>query len=183
MTGDLLELRTKRLRLTPLRPRDAEALHDLWTSRGVRRFLWDGEAIPRERTAEIVRESARLFEQQGFGLWGARRARRGDLLGFGGFWYFRDPPELELLFGVREDAWGRGFATELGRALIDCAFGRLRFERLLASTDAGNEASARVLTKLGFAPRGRRVVEGLDTLFFELVRTVSPDDGGGRGKS
>ncbi|HET9336851.1 MAG TPA: GNAT family N-acetyltransferase, partial [Sphingomicrobium sp.] len=49
--------------------------------------------------------------------------------------------------------WGKGFATEAGRALIDIAKA-LKLPRLEASHFLDNPASGRVLEKLGFKPTG-----------------------------
>src|SRR5688572_14619101 len=109
-------LHTSRLTLAPLRPNDAAELHEIWTAPGVRRFLWDDEVIPAEQTAGLVETSAALFADRGLGLWGARlcdASSRLSFAGFAGYWFFRDPPELELLYGVAEPLWGRGLATEL----------------------------------------------------------------------
>jgi ribosomal-protein-alanine N-acetyltransferase len=170
------ELLTPRLTLSPLRPTDTQALHELWTAPGVRRFLWDDEVIPPERTADVVRRSQSLFAERGVGLWGARLIdlasghEQGKLAGFAGYWFFREPPELELLYGVAEPLWGRGLATELARVMVEYAWTSLGFHEVHASTDFGNAASARVLEKLGFSLTRRAVVGGLDTVFFRLTR-------------
>ncbi len=56
------------------------------------------------------------------------------------------------IFGyvLRRDAWGCGFATEAGRAVVDWAFDRLGLRRLTAHCDTANGASLHVLGKLGF---------------------------------
>lgn len=173
-TAHDLTLRTKRLRLRPLVPSDSVPLHELWTSRGVRQFLWDGEVIPSEQTLEVMHKNIELFEERGFGIWGAWNNDWSLLVGFGGFWYFRDPPDLELLFGVREELWGRGFATEIGEAVVNVAVDRLRWKRMQASTDAGNVASRHVLAKLGFRFMRRAVVGTLDTMFYERCGSLLP---------
>ena len=89
-------------------------------------------------------------------------------VGFAGLWHFRDPPELELVFGVARDSWGRGFATESARAVMRYAFGELGFARIDAGTDAPNAASLRVLEKLGMRRTRRETVGGLDTVFFTI---------------
>lgn len=65
------------------------------------------------------------------------------------------------LFGywLTPDAWGRGYATEAGRAVLAIARDALRMPRLSANYFAGNQASARVLAKLGFRETGRIVRE------------------------
>jgi RimJ/RimL family protein N-acetyltransferase len=146
----------------------------LWTSNGVRQYLWDGEAIPLERTLLVIRTSQLLFARQGFGLWGVRHGADFALVGFAGFWHFRDPPERELLYGIDETVWGRGHATAAARAVLNYGFNTLEMRVIRASTDVGNVASARVLEKLGFRLTKRAVVAKLDTLFYE--RGLLEDD-------
>jgi RimJ/RimL family protein N-acetyltransferase len=60
---------------------------------------------------------------------------------------------VELGYWIGRLHWGRGFATEAGRALIDIARA-LGLARLEASHFIDNPASARVLDKLGFESTG-----------------------------
>lgn len=62
----------------------------------------------------------------------------------------------ELGYWITPDAWGRGYATEAGRAVIDIAR-TMGVERLSAGHFADNPASGRVLRKLGFHATGRTV--------------------------
>lgn len=164
------ELTTRRCLLRPLAVDDATSLHALWSSPGVRRFLWDDEIISLARTVEALERNERLFHEQRFGLWGATPRGASDLIGFAGLWPFREPPEIELLYGVEEHAWGRGFATEIAHAVVKYCFDSLAMAAVRASTDAGNVASSRVLEKLGFRLVHRDVVGGLNTVFYELVQ-------------
>ena len=179
-----LHVRTSRLDLRPLTPADAEPLHALWTAPGVRRYLWDDEVIPFDRTRDVVAESTRLFETAGYGLWAARLHSAADVVAFGGYWFFHEPPRLELLFGVAEPHWGQGLAHELASALVTFGLTRCGFRDVLASTDVPNVRSVRVLAKLGFQLEWQASSNGRDTLFFRyadservptaLERTSSP---------
>ena len=62
----------------------------------------------------------------------------------------RIPHEGVLAFYIARDCWGRGLATEAGRALIELGFGELGLSRIVATVQVGNEASMRVLRKLAF---------------------------------
>jgi RimJ/RimL family protein N-acetyltransferase len=66
-----------------------------------------------------------------------------------------DGPELGYWLGVAY--WGRGFATEAVRALIDHAFGDLEHETLISGARVNNPASRRVLEKCGFQWTGVRL--------------------------
>lgn len=66
-----------------------------------------------------------------------------------------DGPEVGYWLGV--PYWGRGFATEAVRALIDHAFGDLEHEALISGARVNNPASRRVLEKCGFQWTGVRL--------------------------
>ncbi len=174
-----LALTSSRCALRPLSPRDAGRLHALFTNPGVRQFLWDGEVIPIERTHDVVARSAAMFRDHCYGLWAARMSGARGLSGFAGFWWFRDPPELELLYGVDERLWGRGLATEIAQVVVAYGFDDLQMRTIRASTDTANVASIRVLEKLGFRFVARGMSGGLDTAFYELLRARVPAWRGG----
>jgi RimJ/RimL family protein N-acetyltransferase len=60
---------------------------------------------------------------------------------------------VELGYWIGRAHWGKGFATEAGRALVEIAR-TLKLPRLEASHFLDNPASGRVLEKLGFRPTG-----------------------------
>lgn len=60
----------------------------------------------------------------------------------------------EIGYWIARDHWGRGYATEAGRAVIRLAFDGLRLPVLTASHFVDNPASGAVLRKLGFTPTG-----------------------------
>lgn len=161
-------IHTSRLTLRPLRIADLEDLHALWTDERVRKYIWDGKAIPIEQTREIIEKSEKLFDESGLGLWAIREHGRDELVGFTGYWHFRDPPELELLFGLAPEHWGREYAKEAARSMIEYGFEVLGFEKIVASTDAPNKASVRVLDKLGMQPFERP--DEPDTRFYALTK-------------
>jgi [ribosomal protein S5]-alanine N-acetyltransferase len=143
------------------------------TQPGVRRFIFDDEQIPAQQTAEIIAKSEELFRRERFGLWLALPATStaaGEApVGFGAFWYFRDPPDLELLYGVADMHVKQGYGREIARAVMAYGIRELGMRDVRASTDAANEASRRLLEDLGFALDRRATVLGLDTVFYRMV--------------
>jgi RimJ/RimL family protein N-acetyltransferase len=105
------------------------------------------------------------YEQQpGFGTWGAETREDGRFIG----WFCLRPvaptPQpmvawtgartakhtVMLGYRLRYDAWGRGYAAECARALVDRTFSSgAAVERIVATTMAVNVASRRVLEKAG----------------------------------
>jgi RimJ/RimL family protein N-acetyltransferase len=64
--------------------------------------------------------------------------------------------EANLGYWIARDHWGRGYATEAGRAVLALADASLRLPRVRASHALDNPASGRVLRKLGFQPTGKK---------------------------
>jgi RimJ/RimL family protein N-acetyltransferase len=143
--------RTPRLLLRPGFPEDAPALahaiSDLAIVRNLSVVPWpytirDAEAFlasPRDP----VLPSFLIFERTD----GAPR-----LIGSCGLGR-RPSGAVELGYWIARRSWGRGFATEAGKALVDIAR-TLGLAQLEASHFIDNPASARVLEKLGFESTG-----------------------------
>jgi len=61
-----------------------------------------------------------------------------------------------LGYAVHPDCQGDGYATEAARLVVDHGFATLRLHRISAIVHAGNEASKRVVEKLGFTHEGTK---------------------------
>jgi [ribosomal protein S5]-alanine N-acetyltransferase len=137
-----------RLTYAPVGHADLHELHALVEDDHVRRYLLDGQLFPISWTAERIEESKELFLRRGVGLWLARA--EGELVGFCGFLEMADAhPEPMLVYAVRADFCGRGYATEMAAACIAEARAH-GFKEIVADVDEVNAASVRVLGKLGF---------------------------------
>ena len=112
----------------------------------------------------------------GIGLWLAHDRETGELVGFCGYLVL---PEVhatpELLYALREPFTGKGLATEMARVCIAEAIRRKAFpDGIVASVDAVNTASVRVLEKLGFERFATRPGAFGDMPFFRLTGDPLP---------
>ncbi|CAI7975364.1 N-acetyltransferase domain-containing protein [Frankia sp. Hr75.2] len=151
---------TKRLVLTPVADADQAELAAHWTDPDVRRFLFDGAALSPAEISQTVADSAASFAAHGYGLWLVRgrgghddHGGHGDdsLVGTAGLRPLEDLG-VEVLYSLSPAAWGRGFATEAARAVVDHALTTVGLPEVLAEVDEGNTASTRVITRLGLTP-------------------------------
>ena len=165
-----LKFVTARLQFRPFALEDVDDLHRLWTEPGVRKYLWDDEVITREQVESILETSRTLFDASGYGLWAVLPQSEDLLIGFCGFWFFHDPPKLELLYGIAPAYWNRGLATESATAMMRYGFEQLSFERIEGSTDAANSASVRVMERAGMSFSKREQSNGLDTIYYAISR-------------
>jgi ribosomal-protein-alanine N-acetyltransferase len=161
-------IETARLRMRPITLDDVDAIHQIWTDAGVRKYLWDDEVISREETVAVIEKSLKYFHCKGFGLFAVLPIDGERIIGFCGYWFFHEPPQLELLYGIITDQWGKGFAPEAATAMLRLGFEELGFYEVIASTDAPNTASVRVMEKLGMSFLKRQDTEGLDTIYYSI---------------
>jgi len=166
-------LHTPRLILRPWELGDIDALHSLWTAPDVRRYLWDDVVISRERAAETVRDAIALAEREDLGQWLVLDRGSGVLAGFCGLIRRDGEDAPELMYGLAREWWGRGLATEAARAVLAFGFDDPRCTRITAATDPPNEASQRVMERLGMRFTHRGTLHGLDTLFYEITSNTA----------
>ncbi len=73
----------------------------------------------------------------------------------GGIGIHRTETGHELGYWLTPSAWGHGYATEAGQAMLGIARHAMGLKRLESGHFVDNPASGRVLAKLGFRPLGR----------------------------
>jgi RimJ/RimL family protein N-acetyltransferase len=155
----VLVLRTPRLLLRPFGPEDEEALLDFWNDPHVRRYLWDDRLVSRDEVREQLALSERDFRENGYGGFILALAQwPGVLIGFSGLRRLDGSEEVELLYGLYQNFWGRGLATEAARAVLRFGFEEVGLEEILAGADLDNAASVRVMERLGMSSAGERRV-------------------------
>ena len=149
-TGVYLE--TERLILRRLTEADAQSLFELDSDPEVMRYLTGG--IPHTRD-DIVTEVLPYYlgyydRYEHYGFWAAIERATGAFLGWFHFRPHRDAPEeIELGYRLVRSVWGKGYATEGSRGLIEKGFTRLGVSKVVAETLAINTRSRRVMERLG----------------------------------
>ncbi len=146
-------LETERLVLRRFTEDDVDNLVELDSDPDVMHFINGGRPTPRH---EIENDLLPTFidhyaRYAGYGFWAAIEKSTGR---FVGWFHFRPakaahPNEVELGYRLCKSAWGKGYATEGSRALIDKGFAELGVQRVVAFTMVVNVASRRVMEKAG----------------------------------
>jgi ribosomal-protein-alanine N-acetyltransferase len=164
------ELATERLRLRPFEPGDEGALAAQWNDAEVNRYLFDGEPVSAEAVHAQIEGSRRCFEEKGFGLFVVMPREGGAPVGFAGLRPFGDPQRVELLYALLPEWWGRGLATEAGRAVLRWAFGTVGLDEVWAGADPPNVSSFRVMERLGMRYVEDVVVGGRPARYYRLTK-------------
>ena len=105
-----------------------------------------------EQSAEFMERIREEFSTEGFGAYAVERLSDGELLGFAGLhrvtYSGGMEGQVEILWRLRHDAWGQGYATEAARACIAHA-AKLGIPELISFAYVGNQRSLNVMKKLG----------------------------------
>jgi len=156
---DSLQLKGERVLLRPVRHSDLKIIHklnknpivaryntlDIPSSIDVTRdlinhliFEWKRDEISKYTFVIVNSENDEVIGMHGLFL-GDPKYRSGEI------WY--------KLFPIY---WGKGYATESARLVIDFGFNELNLHRIEAGCATENKASRRVLEKLGMTHEGKK---------------------------
>jgi ribosomal-protein-alanine N-acetyltransferase len=168
-----MELETRRLRLRPFTAEDAPDHLRLYRDPEVTRWLpggpFDEEAAP-VRSARALARFRECWAEHGFGVWALIAKGTERLVGQCGLLPLAGSPDIEILYLLERDQWGRGLAAEAAGEVLRHAFEDLRLPRIVAVTRPEHAASRRVMEKVGMRQEADRDVFGLHAVCYGISR-------------
>ncbi|RPJ28355.1 MAG: N-acetyltransferase [Chloroflexi bacterium] len=105
-----------------------------------------------EETYQIVGQMLKHWEAGSAYPYAITRKDSDTLLGM--IAMHPDGPKLAIGYVLARPHWGKGYVPEVARAIIDWAFQQPSIDRVYATTDVENDASRRVLEKVGMHCEG-----------------------------
>ncbi|WNJ93867.1 GNAT family N-acetyltransferase [Bosea sp. 685] len=125
-----------------------------------------------ERHERFLLERIQKPFGSGLGYWSLFAKREPDqFLG----WILLIPydgvgPDIEIGWRLNQLAWGKGYATEAARPIVEHAFRTVGLRRIVADIDPANSASMRVSEKLGLAFIGDGEHDGMPCKCYATTR-------------
>ncbi len=148
-------LSTERLLLRQFLPTDAPRIRELAGAEAVAA----GTLLPHPYTdgtaEEWIADQQKNFESGTAVHFAVALAPDSTLIGSIGLEIAREHRQARLSYWLGVDCWGQGFATEAVQAVLAYGFERLDLNRVYAPHFSGNDASGRVLRKVGMIYEGR----------------------------
>ena len=179
-----LVLHSERLTLSPYAVTDIDLSIEMFTDPEVLRYA--GGALPED---EIRGQMANVTKRGGngcIGIWRVADRNTGEKLGSAALLprpveekdtdYSLVVPgqmpecDIEIGYFLKRSAWGKGYATEACKRLIQMAFEDSPLTEIVANFEEGNVASRNVLEKLGFVNHGTMRCYGTDGPNYRLTR-------------
>ena len=148
-------LETERLVIRPWTPEDRAAFLTMAHDREVMRYVHGGEPYSDpEVDAFFARQSAHLANHD-VCMGALVEKASGRVIGVAGTQPLGTTGDFEIGWWLAREVWGRGYATEAGRAAMEHVLYTLQHPRVRAIIDPGNAASVAVVTRLGMEYDGR----------------------------
>lgn len=165
-------LHTGRLILRPLVETDAEAYAAMRYHPDVARWLIGASGDPRDAARTTIAYFAGLWQTDGYAPWGMflreSDGSEGRLIGQGGLRIIPEFEATEVLYAMHPDAWGKGYATEMGEAALDFGFTDKGLPLIFAITKPDNLASQAVMKRLGMQYRRNVVYKTVDAVWLDI---------------
>jgi RimJ/RimL family protein N-acetyltransferase len=155
-------LETERLSLRPITVGDAEFILALLNEPSFLRYIGDKQVRnPEDARQYILNGPVASYGRHGLGLLLVELSKSHTPIGMCGLLKRDELPEPDIGFALMPDFWNKGFAFEAAAAVLQDARDRLKLQRILAITSLDNDASIKLLERLGFK--------------FERVTRLAPD--------
>lgn len=150
-------LHTERLTLRPMRVSDTEDMFSYAKRADVTEFLlWSPHSAP-SYTESYLRYLRGRYALGEFYDWAIVERESGRMIGTCGFTRIDFPHDCaELGYVLNPDYHKKGYATEAARRVLRFGFEVLELHRVEAKFMRGNDASLRVMEKLGMQFEGYR---------------------------
>ncbi len=169
MSAQLFE--TDRLIVRQFTPRDAAALAAVCADPQVMRYVGDGNPLSRAEVEQWIAICRQKYAERGYGAAAVIEKTTNRLIGYCGVIRAPGNDFDELIYGFDRTAWGQGYATEAGRAMIAYVFERSTLDRIYATIHPDNQPSIKVVEKLGFCfERQTRDEDGTPVAYYVIAR-------------
>jgi [ribosomal protein S5]-alanine N-acetyltransferase len=149
---------------------DLDAFAALCADPQAMRFMGDGTTLPRAEVARWIDVCQQRYADPGYGTSAVFEKNSGAFVGFCGVIRAAGNDFSEIIYAYRSEAWGRGYATEAGRAMITYVFERSALDQIFATIDHANADSIRVVEKLGMRYEKQVCDDGALVDFYRIDR-------------
>lgn len=159
---------TERLSFRPWRPEDLQPFHAICSNPQVMRHVGNGQVWSRARTSRFIQNAGDVLRSHGCCQWALIHKPDRLLIGYCGFAHTSVGPEIG--WRLSPQYWGQGLATEAACAALKHGFESLEFRQVMATVQAPNQASIRVVEKLGMQLQRRFERGGREVILYAATR-------------
>ncbi len=147
-------IETERLLLREIQMSDVDGIFELESNPNVHLYVGNKPITHIDQSRAYIEFIHKQYKDFGTGRWAVILKETNEFLGWSGIKFITNEINnhkdfYEIGYRFIEKHWGKGYATEAGKAFVDYAFNVMKVDAVYAYADAGNENSRRILEKLG----------------------------------
>jgi RimJ/RimL family protein N-acetyltransferase len=150
----MIKIETQRLILREISASDETDLFELDSNPEVHRYLGNEPVTDIEQIRTVIKNLQQQYLDHGIARWAVIDKQTNECIGWAGLRFHQllnnHTAIYELGYRFKQQHWGKGFATEASRAILQFGFETFKPTYIYAITDPENANSIHVLTKLGF---------------------------------
>lgn len=145
-----LFMETERLILRKYAEEDKTDFIELFTDTVVMKHVGDG-VLSREKAVAFWNKLFGRLYPEGYDIWAVFVKNDFRYIGHAGIYPRPHPHEKdwEFVYFLNQKSWGKGYATEIARRIVEYAFEELKLPEVFATVDDDHKASIHVLEKAG----------------------------------
>lgn len=162
---------TDRLIMRKLTKDDIPAFYEIVKKNEVGKWLGIGKGMSFNEAEQYVNNFIKHWKSNEFGVWGLINKSDEKIMGHCGLRYIDNTEDIEIIYLLDPNYWGKGYATEAGNIAVELAFNTLKVKKLVARVRTNNSKSKKVIDKLGFTFIGDKEHDNRTLSYYEIKKT------------
>ena len=153
-------IETPRLILREIISEDLDRIFLLDSNPNVMKYIGVEPVKTIEESVETLKKIQKQYQENGIARWAVVEKESNLLIGWSGLKLLTEPINgfknvYELGYRFLPEFWGKGYATESGKAVLEYGFNQMNLDAIYACVDIENFNSDKILKdKLGFELKG-----------------------------
>ena len=141
-------LETERLFLRKLQDHDIDEIFEMRSDAEIMRYIREPQIV-KEDSLKWIKMISQHWDTERIGFCGVIKKESKEFIGWCGLWHLVDTDDIEVGYAIKRDHWGKGYATEAANGCLKYGFEELNLEKIVAVAFPENEASQKVMKRLG----------------------------------
>lgn len=172
-------IETERLILREMRPTDLEGMFELDSDPEVHKYLGNKPIKSKEESVKIIQSVIKQYKERGIGRWTAIEKSTGEFIGWSGIKLNAGEKEklngktnfYDVGYRLIPKYWGKGYASESAFASLYFGFNKLNIQTMCGAAEIDNNASNKILKKIGLKFINDFILEDEKVNWYELNKS------------
>ena len=150
-----IRIETERLLIREIMPSDEAGMFEMDSDPEVHKYITKTPLKTMDEVRDVIAFVRKQYVDNGIGRWAVEEKETGEFLGWTGFKLMNEVTNgrvghYDFGYRFKRKVWGRGIATEAGKASLKYGIEVLKLDPVFAMTDVDHVVSRHILEQLGF---------------------------------